>query len=76
MLPWAATWSCSLCALNPSGLYRYPVWSPTAMVETPSLERMTAVCEPTLPKPCTLIVEPSSVKPRSLAHSRMQKTRP
>ncbi len=37
---------------------------------------MTAVCEPTLPKPCTSIVEPSRLNPRSFAHSRMQNTSP
>ena len=34
------------------------------------------MCEPTLPKPCTIIVEPSRSKPFSSAHSVMQWTTP
>ena len=42
----------------------------------PSFDRSTPANDPTLPKPCTIIVEPSRSKPFSLAHSVMQCTTP
>jgi hypothetical protein len=42
------------------------------MVDTPSLERITAAFEPTLPKPWTIIVDPSRLKLCSAAHSITQ----